>query len=61
MRPWRELVKKGARERWFWGCRAGGRGGLLAPEKSPNAQIDGFAGFAAPDLVPMNIKNEAEG
>ena len=30
-------------------------------KRSPEDHVDRRAGFDAPDLVPMNIKNEAEG
>ena len=41
------------------GCCAGGADGKTVAKRSPEDHVDGRAGFDAPDLVPMNIKNEA--
>ena len=61
LRPRDELVKKGPREVNSQRCPAGGADGRRSPKISPEDQTDVTTGFAGPDLIQMNIKNEDVG
>jgi hypothetical protein len=57
----RTRQKGAARGEFTERCPAGGADGRRSPKISPEDQTDVTTGFAGPDLIQMNIKNEDVG